>query len=164
MVWPFWNRDIEQLGEETVSYEHAQALAEIHAMTFAHAWTDGDFLALLNNRNVSGLLLREPLSSGGKTVGFVLVRTAADEAEILTIAVHPKWQNYGVGRRLLNRIIERLHADKIASLFLEVDENNKSAITLYKRLHFEQVAIRENYYTKTGGRKTNALVMRRENV
>jgi ribosomal-protein-alanine N-acetyltransferase len=78
--------------------------------------------------------------------------------------VHPKWQNYGVGRRLLNRIIERLHADKIASLFLEVDENNKSAITLYKRLHFEQVAIRENYYTKTGGRKTNALVMRRENV
>ncbi|WP_051540682.1 ribosomal protein S18-alanine N-acetyltransferase [Ahrensia sp. 13_GOM-1096m] len=164
MAWPFTNRDVGRLGEESLNYEHAQALAEIHALTFPHAWTDGDFLALLNNRNVSGLLLREPLSDGGRNVGFVLVRTAADEAEILTVAVTPKWQNFGVGRRLLNRIIERLNADKIASLFLEVDENNKSAIALYKRLRFEQVAIRENYYTKAGGRKANALVMRRENV
>ena len=95
-------------------------------------------------------------------LGFALIRVTGEEAEILTIAVTPSWQNHGVGQRLMRTVLANLHADRVAKLFLEVDEGNKSAISLYKRVGFEQVAIRKNYYNLGEGNKSHALVMRRD--
>lgn len=162
MIWPFTNRLLENLAAETLSLEHAHAVADIHASTFSPAWTDGDFIALLNKRNVGGVVLREPISQGGRVAGFVLVRVVVDEAEILTIAVTPTWQNRGVGNRLMTMVLANLHAENIPSLFLEVDEANKNAVSLYSRLGFRQVATRENYYRRGSGDKSNALVLRKD--
>lgn len=158
-MWPFRARSVEDLGVETLNSAHAQAMADIHAATFKPAWTDGEFADFLNNANVAGVGLVEQVAKGGEMQGFALVRIADEEAEILTIAVTPAWQNHGVGRRLMHIVLANLHADRVSKVFLEVDEDNKSAISLYKRVGFGQVAIRKNYYNLGEGKKSHALVM-----
>ncbi|MEM8539477.1 MAG: ribosomal protein S18-alanine N-acetyltransferase [Pseudomonadota bacterium] len=162
MMWPFRGRSLEDLSIETLTTSHAQAMADIHAATFKPAWTDGEFFDLLDNANVGGVALMEQATKGGAMLGFALVRVADEEAEILTIAVTPNWQNYGVGQRLMLAVLANLHADRVSKLFLEVGEDNKSAVALYKRVGFEQVAIRKNYYNLGEGKKSHALVMSRD--
>lgn len=162
MIWPFSSATADELVAEALTADYAQVIAEIHARTFKPAWTDGEFIGLLQNDNTGGVLLRLPHDRGGIVVGFALIRMAVQEAEVLTIAVDPKWQNRGFGRRLLDIIIANLGVDGIKSLFLEVDEANASAVALYRRCGFEQVAIRKNYYSVDDDEKSNALVMRHD--
>lgn len=153
---------VGSLALDEATAEHFRPMADIHAATFPRAWTDGEIEQLLSHRNTVGLVLRKPRSEGGTPVGFIITRNAADETEVLTIAVKPNWQGYGCGRRLMTALLERAHHDRARSVFLEVDENNLPAIGLYKKLGFEVVAERPGYYTKPDGSRGKALVMRRE--
>lgn len=162
MKWPFTRLGIEELATEVLTLEHSQAMADIHAKTFKPSWTDGDFQNFLSGKQTGGICMRLPHEHKGIMVGFALVRIVADEAEILTIAVDPAWQAKGVGRRLMDGVLANLHTDGVPSLFLEVDASNEAAIALYKRVGFEQVAVRENYYSCKDNQKAHALVMRRD--
>lgn len=141
--------------------EHARDCADVHAATFARPWTDGEIADLLSRPNVFGYAAR-PAQGGAALTGFVLVRRAADEAEILTIAVRPHWQGYGVGRRLMDQVLADAHRERLASLFLEVDEANATALALYRRLGFAAVGDRPGYYRDRQGDRRRAIVMRRD--
>jgi ribosomal-protein-alanine N-acetyltransferase len=140
------------------------AISDIHATGFDPAWGPEDMMGLLRQSNVFGFLA---LETGAlirqRPVGFVLVRHAADEAEILTIAVSSQARGRGIGRRLMVETLRKLYADRIDRLILEVDENNQSALHLYRQLGFEQVGVRKGYYTHAEKRKGvsggTALVM-----
>ncbi len=162
MKWLFRQRSLEDLGAHALTPSHAQSMADIHAQTFKPSWTDGEFADLLSRENVGGVALSEQATDGGAMLGFALVRVTGDEAEILSVAVRPKWQNYGLGRRLMDMVLANLHADRVSKLFLEVDEGNRAAVALYKNVGFEQVAVRKNYYSGDEGQKSHALVMRRD--
>ena len=94
--------------------------------------------------------------------GFVLFRTAADEAEILTIAVNQASRRRGVGRAMMEETIRRLYGERIGSLFLEVDSGNAAAIALYEALDFSRVGARSGYYAQDATAARRALVMRRD--
>ena len=82
--------------------------AALHAESFVplgeRAWTRQDIAALLASPGVAGLLLQ----AGGADAGFALCRVAADEAELLTIAVRPAHRRQGAGRRLLAAVIDEV--------------------------------------------------------
>lgn len=142
----------------------ARALSRVHGSAFplsGGSWGGTEFHGLLAQPNAFGLAAVRPGGSGGgrEPRGFVLLRTAADEAEVLTLAVHPAWQGRGLGRRLMEGALRELYARRVDKLFLEVDEGNVPAIRLYERLGFETVGRRDAYYEKLGGRAT-ALTMR----
>ncbi len=88
--------------------------------------------------------------------GFVLARVAADEAEILSIAVMPKARRVGLGRTLLTAAIAEARARGAAAVFLEVAAANAAARALYAQAGFREVGTRPNYYP--GG--AAALVLR----
>ncbi|MFV0279637.1 MAG: GNAT family N-acetyltransferase [Rhodoblastus sp.] len=92
--------------------------------------------------------------------GFVLSRRAADEAEILTIAVAPGARGAGLATALLGNHLSRLARLGVSNLFLEVDESNRPALALYRRYGFEQVGRRPAYYAKPDGARTNALILK----
>ena len=92
----------------------------------------------------------------------LLARLAAGEGEILTIAVARAYRRLGLGRDLMEAVLRELHAERAEALFLEVDENNRAAIALYRRLGFREVARRPAYYAHEDGPKSAALVMRRD--
>jgi ribosomal-protein-alanine N-acetyltransferase len=78
--------------------------------------------------------------------GFVLGRQAADEAEILNIAVRPSCRRLGVGGVLLDAAFKTFRDQRARRVFLEVRESNAPAIAFYRKHGFRQVARRPNYY------------------
>ena len=146
---------------EDVRPNEADALVDIHADAFARAWSADDFVTLMAGSNVFSLgLRRESLFGIRRLLGFVIVRAAADEAEILTIAVNRASRGRGYGRMLMEEAMRRLYRDHVAACFLEVDRGNGSAVGLYRALGFEDVGLRNGYYPNAVDADGSALVMR----
>lgn len=138
-------------------------IAAIHGEAFARGWSDGEIEALMRQDNVAALAAECRNVFGHRNAaGFVLFRSAADEAEILTIAVNKANRRRGVGGALMDETIRRLYAERIGSLFLEVDSGNVAAIALYEALEFIAVGERSGYYAQGSTPARGALVMRRD--
>jgi len=136
-------------------------IADLHADAFSRGWSEAEIAALLADPGVAAVVARRASPYGTRRpVGFAITRAAADEAEVLTIAVHPRWRGCGVGRELLEALLRRHYADRIASVFLEVADDNAAAVALYRRLRFVVVGERRGYYAAGGGSAGHALVMR----
>ena len=138
---------------------HCAAIAALHIEGFHRPWSDGEFRSLLSQENVFGFAALVEGRPKAPPAGFILARLAAGEAEILTVAVAKSVRRHGIGHRLLDETLRRLHTERAESLFLEVDSANVAAIKLYKRFGFKKVGERPAYYDGPEGR-TAALVMR----
>jgi N6-L-threonylcarbamoyladenine synthase len=79
-------------------------------------------------------------------VGYIGANAAVAEADLLQIAVCPKYRKQGIATAMFELLLEQLRERKVESLTLEVRENNNKACKLYESLGFKQVATRENYY------------------
>ena len=91
---------------------------------------------------------------GNRVVGFLVARTlAADEQEILNLAVAPDSRRKGVARALLASAFEGF----LGAVFLEVRESNEVAQQFYKSLGFKELSKRAGYY---GSPPESAIVMK----
>ena len=135
----------------------AAPLAALHALCFPEdPWDAGLLARLLAMPGVIGLIVAGARDASPE--GFVLVRVAADEAEILTIGVVPAARGRGLGARLLAAAAARAAAAGAASLFLEVAEDNLPGRALYAHHGFATVGRRPAYYARPGGAAVAALV------
>ena len=137
----------------------AAEFAKLHAAAFRHGWSDGEFERLLIERNV----VAHRATAGGALLGFILSRLAADEAEILSVAVAQPRRGRGIATALLKLHLGRLAGLGARAVFLEVDEDNEPALRLYRRAGFREVGRRPGYYQQNNG-PTTALVLRRDLV
>lgn len=155
--WWFWN---QPPVVEEASADDLDRLSEIHDQSFRQTWHTEELAALRAQPGVTILIARRASPYGTrKALGFVILRKAADEAEVLTIAVDPAWRGRGIARLLMQAVLTRLYADRVKSLFLEVDAANEAAIALYRSLGMRQVGMRRGYYSSSDG-DGSALVMR----
>jgi [ribosomal protein S18]-alanine N-acetyltransferase len=143
---------------EPASLRDAAALAQIHGASFHRGWDEGEFETMLTERNT----LVHRLRIGRKTIGFSVSRMAADEAEILSIAVAQSHRGRGLSSNLLLTHLGHLAGRGVRTVFLEVEENNQPARRLYERAGFALAGRRERYYRQAGGEPLNALLMRRD--
>lgn len=134
------------------------AIAKLHAASFQRGWSEDEIEHLLLDRNV----VAHRAAIGRNFAGFAMSRMAADEAEILSIAVSSSYRSRNIARTLLRHHLGRLAAFGIRAVFLEVDEGNVPALRLYRRAGFVEVGRREGYYPNASGRPTSALVLRRD--
>lgn len=121
---------------------------------FGESWTRSQCAGILPMTGVSLVIAREPPT--GRTIGFSLTRTVADEAELLLIAVLPSEHRHGIGRRLLDEFVRRAAGAGVARVHLEVRDGNP-AIEMYHRAGFRAVGRRRNYYRAPDGRRFDAL-------
>lgn len=132
----------------------AAAIAALHGASFGRGWQEDEVYRLL----LDGAVVAHRAVSRRKTVGFIMSRLAADEAEILSVAIAPARRGRGLSRPLLEFHLRTLAGRGAGAVFLEVAENNAPACRLYSRAGFHQVGRREAYYS--GG--AAALVLRRD--
>ena len=132
------------------SAETAGRLAEIHAAAFPAPWDAAAFEALLAQTGV--FVLEAP-------DGFILLRTVADEAEILTLAVRPAARRSGLGAGLVKQGAAAAAARGATRLFLEVADDNAPARALYARAGFAEAGRRPGYYARPDGRRQDALIL-----
>ena len=79
-----------------------------------------------------------------KLVGYCMLRYGPNEVHLVNMAVDPSVQKTGVGKKLLNHILDNI--PKYSSAYLEVKRGNFPAIKLYLNAGFKDIAIREDYY------------------
>ncbi|MET0546040.1 MAG: GNAT family N-acetyltransferase [Caulobacterales bacterium] len=140
-----------------VTIGDSRALARLHAMAFpGDAWTKTTIEGLFGMAGVGGLLATG--AEGPR--GFILIRRVADEAEILTLAVHLKSRRQGIGAILLTAAMEQLRADQVDVLHLEVGADNLAAIALYEAQNFMRSGLRRGYYQRAEG-LVDAVLMQR---
>lgn len=143
---------------QSIGVERSAECAAIHAASFAHPWQEADFEQLFVTPGVWG-----DGAIGDKDerlAGFVLSRIAADEAEILTLAVAPQWRMRGVASNLLAPHLSSLAANRAGRVFLEVEEKNTAALALYAKFGFKQAGERKSYYRTADASPKGALIMR----
>jgi ribosomal-protein-alanine N-acetyltransferase len=143
---------------EPASPRDAARLAQLHGASFHRGWSETEFEAMLTERNT----LAHRLRLGRKIIGFAVSRIAADEAEILSVAIDVDHRGRGLSRDLLLTHLGHLAGHGIRAIFLEVEENNQPARKLYERAGFAVIGRRERYYKQPGGEQLNALLMRRD--
>lgn len=139
---------------------HADVLAALHAAAVRPGepcWQPMAFDALLASGTVAGSISMRQ----SEPTGFVLWRVAADEGEILLLAVHPAHRRRGVATALLRQAVAAAGDDGAESMWLEVAVDNPAPIALYKREGFVEMARRPGYYHRTAGPRADALVFRR---
>jgi len=78
--------------------------------------------------------------------GFVIGRRAAEEGEILNLAVRPQRRRGGIGRALVETLMEIFSKEGTTKVFLEMRESNRGALALYEQLGFQAIGRREGYY------------------
>jgi ribosomal-protein-alanine acetyltransferase len=84
--------------------------------------------------------------SGGEVTGFLMGREVADEAEVFTFAVAPKYRRQGHGGALVSAAFDGSRSRGVKNLFLEVRESNLGAIAFYERFGFSKMGYRKGYY------------------
>lgn len=132
-----------------------RAVASIERAVFPDPWSHGMFVAHLRYGPPEMFLIAEDAS--GEVVGYALVRTVVDEAELLNIAVSPSARRRGVGIRLLRAAMQICRERGAEWMLLEVRETNVAARTLYERHGFHPVGRRTGYYHSP---REDAIVMR----
>lgn len=139
-----------------MSPETAASAAALHAAAFAGSdrpWSADEIAALAAGSGAVCLLTPQALLLG---------RVAADEAELLTLAVHPDARRRGLGRRLLREFEVRAAAAGAATAFLEVAADNASARALYAAAGWREAGRRRGYYLRPATAPVDALVLRRK--
>lgn len=123
-------------------------LANLHKLCFPHKpWSADDFADLKK----SGC---EIIASQN---GFIVYRTTLDEAEIITIGVHPDARRTGIGIALLGVMEADLKKNGVKHIFLEVAADNAPARALYEQNGFVQIGVRPRYYDGV-----DAIMMRKD--
>ena len=136
-----------------------EVMAAAFGKKYGEAWTRSQLAGILPMSGVSLTIARE---DGGETVvGFSLVRTVADESELLLLAVLPRHQREGIGRRLLDHFIDRASNDGATRVHLEVRDGN-AAVAMYRAAGFKQAGRRRNYYHAADGGRFDALTLFRQ--
>lgn len=137
--------------------------------SFGEAWNKRQVSDALAMPSTRGLVVDEeghpinddsPFESDSEPAGFVLTRKAADEEELLLIAVSPRFRRKGLGESLIHRLFARAKMDGIVHIFLEMRRGNP-AIHLYEKVGFKPIGERPNYYRLANGHRVDAITFGR---
>lgn len=119
------------------------AIQAIERAVFSDPWSARDFRDCV----ASGMPFLVAETADG-LAGYVVAREAADEGEILNLAVAPAWHHRGVGRALVARVLATLVGRGATQVFLEVRASNVAARALYEGAGFREVGRRTRYYRR----------------
>jgi ribosomal-protein-alanine N-acetyltransferase len=132
------------------------AILDIEKFCRTVTWSPASFKGELAGDNNINLVAQ---AYDGPLCGFIFAVIAADELEINTIAVSPRFQRLGVAQQLLFAAAQTGFDRGAAFVHLEVRSRNRPALRLYEKLGFEVRWIRKKYYSDDGD---DAIVMSKQ--
>lgn len=138
---------------------------ELHRLCFPadwdRPWSRQAFAEMLAMPGTFGLMARTTGEREGEAIGLIVVRTASDEAEILTIGVRSDRRRRGIGGALLTAAQNEARSRGAVRLHLEVAEDNFAARKLYADLGFATVGRRAGYYARGALGSVAAILLAR---
>ncbi|MDZ7735395.1 MAG: ribosomal protein S18-alanine N-acetyltransferase [Gammaproteobacteria bacterium] len=130
-----------------------EAIIEIEHSAYDFPWTPGIFHDCLRVGYSCWVLgQHNPVDSYG------IMTVGAGECHILNVCVRPLLQNTGLGRFMMEHLLDLAGEYRADTAFLEVRPTNQSAIHLYESMGFNRVGVRRGYYPSAQGRE-DALIL-----
>lgn len=140
---------------ERLRWFHLDEVLAIEADLFgAERWTPAMFWNELAHGHHYLAALED-----GQIVGYAGIAVVRPEAWVNNIAVRRDRQRLGIGRQLLDALLEHARSHGATHTLLEVAANNGPAQRMYESYGFQVVGVRKGYYQPSN---TDALVMRRD--
>ncbi len=133
---------------EAARKKDLEAVWAIEQASFHHPWTRAMFQEELAKYPASLFVLKE--MPGERVLGYSCFWTLSGELQLVNIAVHPDLRGKGLGRKLLNHLLQEAESREAEKIFLEVRPSNQAAIGLYERLGFKVLYHRPRYYAPEG--------------
>jgi [ribosomal protein S18]-alanine N-acetyltransferase len=96
-------------------------------------------------------------SEADNIIGHAVLSVAADESHILNLTVDREHQGKGIGKQLLQHLIDIARIKSAEVVLLEARPSNKTAIHIYESAGFNEIGCRKAYYPAPGG-KEDALI------
>ena len=128
-------------------------IMELEHACFTLPWTKEAFYNELHNNQYARYVV---LEENGKIIGYCGTWLVIDEAHITNIAILPECRGRGFGEKLLSSMMDYCREQNAERMTLEVRVSNIPAQSLYKKLGFQEGAIRKNYYSDN---QEDAIVM-----
>jgi len=141
------------LSLKEMSETDIDAVLRIEKAIYAFPWTLGNF----NDCLVAGYRCHV-LIGDDKLIGYGVQMLILDEVHLLNLTVASDFQKKGMGKALLNFLIDDALEQQANKMILEVRRTNLAAIFLYESFGFDQIGLRKNYYPAHLGRE-DAIVM-----
>ena len=129
------------------------AIMAIEPTIYPYPWSRGNFSDSLD-AGYSGWVYEED----GRIIGYAVLMLVLDEAHLLNISIARSHQGRGLGRALLEYMMQIARGHGAANIFLEVRPSNQAAIQLYESTGFNEMAIRRGYYPAANGREDAVLM------
>jgi len=128
-------------------------IMQIERRAYEYPWTEGIFKDCLRVSYPSWVY-----EVGGEIIGYTVLAIAEGESHILNLCVRPESQGQGVGRLLLDGVMETAKRLDVTQVLLEVRPSNTRALSLYHAYGFNELGRRHNYYPAKKGRE-DALIL-----
>lgn len=122
------------------------AVRTIESLSFSNPWSETTFRGEIQNTSISFplVVVRKPEDT---VVGYIIFWHIRDDVQVNNIAVHPDFRGKGIGEALMRHVIDKVRANGATFVTLEVRPSNAGAVALYRKLGFEILGTRKNYYT-----------------
>ena len=128
-------------------------ILDIEQRSYEFPWTEGIFHDCLRYGYSSWVM-----EINRQVIAYGVMSLAAQECHILNVCVDPDYQGQGIGRRLLEQLLNIARARKADTAFLEVRPTNTQALSLYFSEGFNEIGTRRNYYPALLGREDAVIL------
>ena len=136
--------EIGNISITNMKSEHIPSLCLLEQQCFSSPWSQSSFEEYLNNPDCIFLVALYE----NEVAGYIGMYSVLDEGNITNVAVFENYRRLGIGRMLIDELIQRSKQKGLSFLTLEVRKSNNAAISLYKSCGFNEVGQRKEYYSK----------------
>lgn len=130
------------MGIRRMEEKDLPLIADLETVCFTESWSYGILEAGIHSPYDIYFVLEQD----GRILGYANLRILAGEGEIQRIAVLPEFRRLGVGRKLMDAMVEHARANQVCAITLEVRAGNEPARNLYESYGFVSEAVRKGYY------------------
>ena len=123
---------------------HIEEIAKLEKECFSSPWSEDGLKTELNNNFACFFVA----FSGDEIAGYIGSHNVLGEVYITNVAVFPEFRRNGVGKALVEFLVNKMKEENAEFVTLEVRKSNLSAISLYEKCGFQNVGERRKFYEK----------------
>lgn len=119
---------------------------EIEQQSFDYSWTEEDFLRVMRQTNCIGMVAEH----GEAIVGYMIYELQKFRIELVNFAVHPQWRRLGVGKQMVEKLVNKLSSHRRNRVTLTVRESNLRAQLFFHAHGFRAERVRRSFFADSG--------------
>lgn len=131
------------VGPRLADMKDLAGIAALEMTVFSHPWNE-EMVASSIQGTYDHVKIFE--TAEGEIAGYIIYSAVCDSADLLRVAVSTGSRRCGIGRKLMEAMIDDCKDRDVQSIFLEVRESNAAAIAMYEQLGFMKISTRKKYY------------------